>query len=171
MRADRRRTRPREPYDDRVIARRAGWLFVAVQVVLLLALVALSGSPRDDWPTPPALRTLASLCTLSGLVVVVVASLQLGHSLTATPVPDDRGELRTTGLYAVVRHPIYSGLLLVVLGLAVRSASWVTAGVATATVAFFHAKAAWEEQQLALRYPDYPAYAACTGRFVPRVPS
>jgi protein-S-isoprenylcysteine O-methyltransferase Ste14 len=153
-----------------VIARRVGWLFVAVQVGLLLTLVASSGSTRADWPTPPALRAFAALCTLGGLVVVVVASLQLGRSLTPTPLPNRRGELRTSGLYGVVRHPIYSGLLLVVLGLAVRSASWITAVVAAVTIAFFHVKATWEERQLAQRYPDYPDYAARTGRFAPRVP-
>jgi protein-S-isoprenylcysteine O-methyltransferase Ste14 len=145
-------------------------LFVGVQIVLLVALAVLSGSPRSDWPTPPLVRALAALCTLGGLVVVVIASLQLGRSLTATPVPNDRGELRTTGLYGVVRHPIYSGLLLVVIGLAVRSASWITAVVAVVTIAFFHAKASWEERRLTDHYPGYAAYAARTGRFVPRVP-
>ena len=149
---------------------RTGWLFVAAQAALLLGLVALSGFPRSDWPTPPLLRALSALCTLGGLVVVVIASLQLGRSLTPTPVPNERGVLRTSGLYGVVRHPIYSGLLLVVIGLAVRSASWFTAAVAVATIAFFHNKAAWEERRLAERYPDYPSYAATTGRFVPRIP-
>lgn len=154
-----------------MIARRTGWLFVAVQVALLLTLAVLSGSPRSDWPTPAPLRAIAALCTLGGLVIVVVASVQLGRSLTPTPMPNERGVLRTTGLYGVVRHPIYSGLLLVVIGLAVRSASWITAVVAAVTVAFFHVKAAWEERRLAQRYDEYPAYAHRTGRFVPRVPN
>jgi protein-S-isoprenylcysteine O-methyltransferase Ste14 len=153
-----------------VIARRTGWLFVTVQVALLVALAALSGLPRSDWPTPPLVRAVAAVCTLGGLVVVLVASIQLGRSLTPTPMPNEHGALRTSGLYGVVRHPIYSGLLLVVTGLAVRSASWITAAVAAVTVAFFHVKAAWEERRLAERYDAYPAYARRTGRFVPRVP-
>jgi protein-S-isoprenylcysteine O-methyltransferase Ste14 len=115
-------------------------------------------------------RALSALCTLGGLVVVVIASLQLGRSLTPTPVPNERSVLRTSGLYGVVRHPIYSGLLLMVIGLSVRSANWFTAAVAVATIALFHRKAAWEERRLEERYPDYPAYAGSTGRFVPRIP-
>jgi protein-S-isoprenylcysteine O-methyltransferase Ste14 len=148
--------------------RRTGWVFVAVQAVLLIALVASSALGREDWPTPPVVRAVSALCTLGGLVVMVVAALQLGRALTPTPVPNEHGALRTSGLYGMVRHPIYSGLLLVVIGLTLRSASWITAAIAVATIAFFHKKAAWEERRLASRYPDYPTYAARTGRFVPR---
>ena len=160
----------RTPRLLRVSRRSTGWAFVAVQVTLLVSLAVTSGAGRDDWPTPAPLRGLAALCTLAGLVVLVAAALQLGRSLTATPVPNDRGELTTRGLYGVVRHPIYSGLLLVVVGLVVRSASWITATIGVATIAFFHVKARWEEQRLAERFAGYPAYAATTPRFVPRPP-
>ncbi len=150
--------------------RRTGWVFVAVQAGLLIALVASSAVARDDWPTPPVVRALSALCTLGGLVVMAVAALQLGRALTPTPVPNDRGALRTSGLYGVVRHPIYSGLLLVVIGLAIRSESWISATIAIATIGFFQTKAAWEERRLARHYADYDEYAARTGRFLPRVP-
>jgi protein-S-isoprenylcysteine O-methyltransferase Ste14 len=153
-----------------VSRRAAGWAFVVVQLGLLVALGVLAGRPGDDWPTPGPLLAVAALCTLGGLVVIVVAALQLGRSLTATPVPNTRNELSTHGLYGVVRHPIYSGLLLVVAGLALRSASWVVAAVAATTIAFFHVKARWEEQRLAERHPDYAEYCASVPRFVPRPP-
>ena len=150
--------------------RTTGWLLVAVQMVLLLALAVTSAGGRSDWPTPTVVRALAALCTLGGLVVVAVAAVQLGRALTATPVPNGRGTLRTDGLFGVVRHPLYSGLLLVVVGLAVRSASWITAAIAAATIAFFHGKARWEERRLAESFDGYAAYAAVTPRFVPRPP-
>jgi protein-S-isoprenylcysteine O-methyltransferase Ste14 len=145
-----------------------GWSFVGVQFALLIALAVLSARPGDAWPTPAPLLAISALCTLGGLVVIVVAALQLGRSLTATPVPNARNELSDTGLYGVVRHPIYSGVLLVVIGLALRSASWVTAAVAVVTIVFFSVKARWEERQLAERHPDYPAYCERVPRFVPR---
>lgn len=149
--------------------RTTGWIFVAVQFGLLLVLAVLAGRPGDAWPTPDPLLGLAALCTLGGLIVIAVAALQLGRSLTATPVPNGRNELSTTGLYGVVRHPIYSGLLLVVVGLALRSASWLTLVVAIATVAFFHVKARWEERRLAERHLGYADYCATVPRFVPRI--
>lgn len=151
-------------------ARTTGWTFVAAQFVLLLVLAIRSGRPGDDWATPASVRALAALCTLGGLVVIVVAALQLGRSLTATPVPNRGNELSTRGLYGVVRHPIYSGVLLVVIGLAIRSANWLTLAVAVVTVAFFHGKARWEERRLAERHPEYGAYCERVPRFVPRPP-
>jgi protein-S-isoprenylcysteine O-methyltransferase Ste14 len=145
-----------------------GWAFVGVQFALLIALAVLSSRPGDAWPTPAPLLAISALCTLGGLAVIVIAALQLGRSLTATPVPNARNELSDTGLYGMVRHPIYSGVLLVVIGLALRSSSWVTAAVAIATIVFFSVKARWEERQLAERHADYPAYCARVPRFVPR---
>lgn len=143
-----------------------GWTWVAGQVVLLVALVVLPG--RDDWPTPTWVRTVAQVVFVAGIVVLVVASLRLGRALTPTPMPTSSGALQTGGLYRFVRHPIYSGVLLIVVGVTLRSGSVVTLAVAVATVVFFDRKARWEEARLAERFPDYAEYAARTPRFVPR---
>lgn len=145
---------------------RAGWAFVAVQAVLLLALVFL---PRqDDWPSPTWLTSIGYITILVGLAVVALASIRLGPALTPTPVPTERCALITTGLYRQMRHPIYSGVLAVVAGLTIRSSSFISLGVAAGTIVFFNLKARWEEAQLAQRYPGYDRYAATTPRFLPR---
>ena len=149
--------------------RTVGWAFVAGQVVLLVALVLLPG--RDDWPTPPWVRTAGQVLVIAGFVLMIMASLRLGRGLTATPVPNARGQLITGGLYRYVRHPIYTGVLLIVVGLTLRSGSVVTLAVAVVTVVFFDRKARWEEAQLRERYPDYAEYASHTPRFVPGWPT
>jgi protein-S-isoprenylcysteine O-methyltransferase Ste14 len=144
---------------------RTGWLFVAAQVVLLVALVLVpTGSA---WPVPGWLRAFSTGLVLAGLAVVVVGGLSLGRALTPTPVPNGRGGLRTRGLYRFVRHPIYTGVLAVVLGLTLASRSWVGLAIGVGTVAFFGVKARWEEARLAEAFPGYRAYAAVTPRFVP----
>jgi len=148
--------------------RTVGWAFVAGQVVLLVALVLLPG--RDDWPTPSWVWTVGQVLVVAGFVLMIVASLRLGRGLTATPVPNARGRLITGGLYRYVRHPIYTGVLLVVVGLTLRSGSFVTLAVAAVTVVFFDRKARWEEGQLREHYPEYAAYASRTRRFVPGRP-
>ena len=147
--------------------RLAGWAFVAAQAALLAALIFLPG--RDDWPTPSWATTLGYGLVLAGLGLIAVASLRLGSALTPTPVPSAHGTLATQGLYRLVRHPIYTGVLVIVGGLTLRSGSILTAAVAAATVGFFHVKARWEERQLAVHYADYAAYAERTPRFVPSV--
>ncbi|HSL74714.1 MAG TPA: isoprenylcysteine carboxylmethyltransferase family protein [Ilumatobacteraceae bacterium] len=143
-----------------------GWAWVAGQVVLLVALVVVPG--RDDWPTPAWLRLVAQVVFVTGIAVLIVASLRLGRALTPTPVPTSSGQLQTGGLYRYVRHPIYSGVLLIVVGITLRSGSFAVLALAVATVVFFDRKARWEEARLAERYPGYAEYAARTPRFVPR---
>ena len=146
--------------------KRIGWIFVAVQAVLLAAIVFLPG--RSDWTVPDWLEVIALLMILVGVAGVAVAALGLGPALTANPVPTERAELVTTGLYGLVRHPIYSGVLAAVIGVAIRSGSLVVAALAVATVGFFHVKASWEEERLAERFENYTEYAQRTPRFLPR---
>lgn len=143
-----------------------GWTFVAVQAVLLVLLVVLPSG--DDWPRPGWLRTTGTAVVVIGLAAIVVASLRLGAALTPTPVPSGRGSLTTNGAYRFVRHPIYTGVLTIVVGLVVPSGSAVTLAIGLATIAFFNVKARWEEDRLAETYPDYRDYARATPRFVPR---
>ncbi len=145
---------------------RTGWLFVAAQAVLLVTLVALPGD--DAWPTPIWLRLIGMATVIGGVALVAVAALRLGPALTPTPVPTEAGSLTTGGLYRYVRHPIYSGVLAAVIGVTVRSGSLLVLAVGVVTIAFFHVKARWEEDRLTEHYPDYPAYAAVTPRFLPR---
>ncbi len=145
--------------------RLVGWAFVAAQVLLLVALIVLPSG--DLWPTPGWLHLTGTMVIVLGLALVAAASLRLGSSLTPTPIPNDHGSLATTGLYQLVRHPIYTGVLTIVIGLVLPSGSAVTLGVGLATVAFFNAKAKWEEARLVERYPTYRAYAQTTPRFVP----
>lgn len=142
-----------------------GWIWVAAQALLLGALIFLPA--RDDWPTPAWLLAVASITFFAGLGLIAVAALGLGTSLTPTPVPTSRGSLKTGGLYQFVRHPIYTGVLMVVVAMTLRSASWIHLAIAIFTVLFFDRKAAWEEQQLVDRFADYPAYADRTPKFVP----
>lgn len=145
-----------------------GWLFVALQVVLLAALLLLPTGTA--WPMPPWLRWVSAGLTVLGLAVIVVGGLTLGRALTPTPVPNGQGGLRTGGLYRYVRHPIYTGVLCVALGLTLGTRQWVGLGLGAATVAFFAVKARWEEARLAEVFPGYREYAARTPRFVPFVP-
>lgn len=145
--------------------RTIGWAFVAVQAVLLAALVLLPG--RSDFEPPSWVRAMADIFFWLGIALIVLAAGFLGRSLTATPVPLGRAELRTNGPYRWARHPIYSGAILVVIALSVRSGSAITVAIGAATLAFFVVKSMWEERRLIERFPGYSDYAARTGRFFP----
>jgi protein-S-isoprenylcysteine O-methyltransferase Ste14 len=149
---------------DTVVA----WVFVAVQFALLVAIVVLpTGSA---WSVPFALDRVALVAELLGAALIVGGIVGLGRSLTPLPSPIAHGELREGGMYRWVRHPIYSGIMLLGIGVAVRSASIAVAVTAFALVAWLTVKARWEERRLGPRYPGYGEYAARTPRFVPGWP-
>jgi protein-S-isoprenylcysteine O-methyltransferase Ste14 len=143
------------------------WAFVVVQVVLL-ALVVLWPA-GDTWNLPDGARLAATLIMGAGLVVVLVAAIGLGPGFTPVPLPNQRARLQTGGLFHFVRHPVYSGLLLFAGAAALRSGSLVVSAAGGALGVLLYAKARWEENHLATRFSDYPAYAARTPRFVPRL--
>jgi len=143
-----------------------GWIWVGGQALVLGALILLPG--RDDWPTPGSIQVVATMTFFAGLAVVGIGALGLGTALTPTPVPNQRATLTRGGLYRFVRHPIYTGVLAVVAGMTLRSGSWIHLVVAMLAIVFFDRKAAWEEQQLTERFPDYREYATVTPKFIPR---
>lgn len=145
------------------------WLFVAVQLGLLVIIVVLP--PGSAWPVPPWLDTVAFALEIVGAVVLVAGLVNLGRSLTPLPTPIDHGVLRVEGLYRWVRHPIYSGIMALVVGVSLRSASVAVLTASLGLIGWFMLKARWEEQHLRRRYPDYAAYAATTPRFVPFWPA
>jgi len=141
------------------------WAFVVGQFGLLIALVI---SPtRNDFELPAATETVGSAVQLVGAAFLLIGFINLGRSLTPLPVPVPHGELRTGGIYRLVRHPIYTGLIFLAAGLLPSRNSVVSLALALALTAWLMAKARWEERKLRDRYVDYAAYCARTPRFVP----
>jgi protein-S-isoprenylcysteine O-methyltransferase Ste14 len=144
-----------------------GILLVVAQFVLLIGLVIVPSGAL--WPYPEWLGIFALIIMLGGVMVVLFALVGLGTAATATPVPKEGAPLRTTGLYALVRHPIYSGLLLAAFGLALRGDSVWHILIFIALVVLLSLKSRWEERMLAAVHPEYARYAATVGRFVPGI--
>lgn len=63
--------------------------------------------------------------------VFIAACLGLGRRLTPLPFPKESSSLVQTGVYAIVRHPIYSGGLVLAIGWAFRTQSWLTLGTSS----------------------------------------
>ena len=83
------------------------------------------------------------------------------------PEPRANARMITTGPYAWVRHPMYLGLMVLALGLAVgwnTGMHWLSAA---ALVLILVVKARREERFMRARFPGYDAYASRTPRLVP----
>ena len=136
-----------------------------MQLILLAAVILLpTGS---DWTTPSWLANGAQGLWIAGLVVVAIGLVNLGRSATPLPTPVRDGELRSSGLYRYVRHPVYTGVMAFAIGSAIPSGSIGVAAAASALIVWLVIKVTWEERRLNMRYPGYAAYAARTPRFIP----
>jgi len=134
-----------------------GW--VAMQFALLGLAALLGVTDLSGWgeQLQGGLRTIGVLLVSAGTVVAVLAAFGLGSSLTAMPAPVTSGRLRTDGVYGIVRHPMYTAVLLVTLGWALMSSPRVLLPFALLVVVL-DLKRQVEERWLAEVYPDYPAY-------------
>ena len=110
---------------------------------------------------------LGAALFIAGAVVVVLAARALGSGLTPFPRPAREGQLVDRGPYAVVRHPVYSGGILVFTGISVALAPLALA-VAAALALVWALKARVEERFLVAHYSAYADYCTRTRyRLVP----
>jgi protein-S-isoprenylcysteine O-methyltransferase Ste14 len=127
--------------------------------VLQFALMAAMVAVVIVWPDGgSSWRSVGgAVLFLSGAVVVFLSARALGASLTPFPRPVRAGRLVESGPYAVVRHPVYSGGILVFGGIPLALSPWALVG--TGVLALTWAlKSRVEECFLRERYPGYRAY-------------
>jgi len=112
---------------------------------------------------------MASILGLTGLIFIIKGLIDLGKNLTPLPYPIENGELVQTGIYGIVRHPLYSGLILGALGWTLFQMS-ISHLIATAILLiFFDIKARREETWLLEKYPDYSDYRQRVKKLIPGI--
>lgn len=113
---------------------------------------------------------LGIVLILFGMVLLALAVLRLGENLSAFPKPRaGKHSLVTSGVYGIVRHPIYSGILTAAFGWSILWGSlW---GLLLTVILFIwlDLKSRREEQWLVEQYPEYTAYRARVKKLVPFV--
>jgi protein-S-isoprenylcysteine O-methyltransferase Ste14 len=142
--------------------RRKGWLLVAAQFVLIGLNVVIPGDP--DASHSPALGTALFWI---GIAALLWAFATLGKSLTAHPEPLQAAKLKVTGMYRIVRHPIYVALLTILLGSGIHAPSALRWLMFLMLAGLLFYKARWEESLLRAKYPDYAEYPQLVPMFVP----
>ena len=112
--------------------------------------------------------TGASLCAM-GIGFAIIARAYLGRNWGMPMTRKECPELVTTGPYAWVRHPIYSGLILAMLGSTLGQSVFWTVPLLSFSAYFIHS-ARREERLMLEQFPQqYPAYAARTKMLLPWV--
>jgi protein-S-isoprenylcysteine O-methyltransferase Ste14 len=139
----------------------------AVIVVAAVLLVRL-GAFRDHGLNTNSWRAGLGLVMFAlGLAIAIWARVHIGRNWGTPMTQKNEPELVTSGPYHLVRHPIYSGILVAGAGTAVAlSWLWLTAVVLAGI--YFVYSAAVEERYMTEQFPDaYPAYKRSTKMFLP----
>jgi protein-S-isoprenylcysteine O-methyltransferase Ste14 len=149
----RRRTRLRE---------RSFGLLVAVMIALAIRTHHLGSTGFDH-----ALGWLGVVLCAAGIGIAVWARVCLGRNWGMPMTVRAQPTLVIRGPYRVVRHPIYSGLLLAMIGSALaRGPVWLAVTIGAG--AYFVISLRVEEADMAALFPnDYPEYAGHTKRLIP----
>jgi protein-S-isoprenylcysteine O-methyltransferase Ste14 len=145
-----------------------GGLWVLGQGALLLAVLVGGVVWRNQWRNPLVILCGAFLL-LTSAFCGIAGTIALGRNLTPFPEPSSSGQFVQTGIYSLMRHPLYTAVTCGALGWALVWASWPALVPALALGPFFDAKARREERWLRLRFPEYDRYQKRVKRFLPRV--
>ncbi len=152
------------------------WSGPGARIALVAVVVAIAGLLHAHGRGQPilgersaALEVLGMLLCATGVALAIWARVHIGRNWGMPMSLREGHELVTSGPYARVRHPIYSGVLLTMLGSALAvDAGWLVAFAVFG--AYFYASARTEERDLCAQFPAaYPEYRRCTKRLIPFV--
>src|SRR5579863_8934206 len=158
-------TKRLEPAASRILR---VFIFLIAITLLMTTRIPLPWLYLQLWPVGLWPFWLGAAVTIAGLLFAVWAREHLGSNWSRSVTIKQDHELITTGPYAVVRHPIYTGILAGFLGMAI-AISQVRGFIAFGLIFLaFWLKLSMEEQWMRSQFGEtYAAYARHTAALVP----
>jgi protein-S-isoprenylcysteine O-methyltransferase Ste14/rhodanese-related sulfurtransferase len=143
------------------------------QAYVALLFGTLVGAPVEsvflERSVPLVQSILGAALGLAGLGLGILSFRALGRNFRVYAAPRRSGTLITGGVYSRIRHPMYTGVIIGLLGYVLFFGSTSFLPVWLAVVLLYVIKAVKEERILADKYPDYEQYRMRTWRFLPYV--
>lgn len=151
-------------------------LIKLVKMAILMGIVAQTVIPdsfMSRWgllistqPTP--LKVIGFCLYTLGLLVAILGRTQLGSNWSDIETAEVLTKQRVVshGVYRYIRHPIYTGDLLLLYGLQLALNNWLVLGVILLTPVVLR-QAVKEEDMLRRQLEGYDKYCAATRRFIP----
>jgi len=135
---------------------------VAIPIMLAHYLVAGLDAGRLGWTRVPFPLQIAGLAMLAASMAVVGWTLLSNpYASSAVRIQSEREHhVITTGPYAIVRHPMYLGVLLFSLGSGAALGSWLAAVLLVPVLAIFVRRTLLEDRMLHAELKGYAEYAA-----------
>jgi len=160
-----------KPTFERVTSSTAILARIALSIGIFL-LVARRGSllPFSALPPTPLRSVGGDVVCVLGLLLALWARITLGRNWSASVTFKKGHELIRTGPYARVRHPIYSAVLLMIIGTTIFFGRIEGIILVAVAIAGFWMKLRAEERLMTTHFPtEYPTYKAQTKALIPFV--
>ncbi len=161
------------PFRDHWWKGSRGEWYVLIQFTLILLLLfgPRASHGMTQWTAVYALLGSlgGGLLLMAGLSLAVAGLLHLGMNLTPLPRPKENATMIQTGVYRLVRHPIYGGIIVSAFGWSLWIHSILTICYAALLLLFFEIKSNREERWLMEKFPEYSEYRRRARKFIPFV--
>ncbi|HEY2310995.1 MAG TPA: isoprenylcysteine carboxylmethyltransferase family protein [Gaiellaceae bacterium] len=138
-------------------------------IIVVLGLVHFGVLRNHAVNSNPWLAGIGLVLFAAGLAFAIWARVHIGRNWGTPMTQKEEPELVTSGPYRLVRHPIYSGILVAGIGTAFALSWFWLVALGLAGVYFIYS-ATVEERYLTQQFPDaYPAYRSSSKMLVPFV--
>jgi protein-S-isoprenylcysteine O-methyltransferase Ste14 len=152
-------------------SRGEGWVLLQSVLLIAIPVAAWQASLTEVAETPTILlgRQVGAGLLVGALALIGVSLwlLRRASALSALPRPLDAGALVDVGPYRFIRHPIYAGLIVAGVAIALIRVSPVVAVLTAVLAVVLDLKRRREEAWLMAHYPAYAAYRSRTRALVP----
>jgi protein-S-isoprenylcysteine O-methyltransferase Ste14 len=140
----------------------SGWMPRIVAIAGTFAMMLLLLLPPE--PIGSAMRVVSTVLMLSGTLLSAWCLSHLGRSFSMVATAR---ELKTTGSYSVVRHPLYAAETVMILGVILSHGSVLAFGVGLVWLLLQIRRAQYEEAVLRKAFPEYEDYARRVPMLIP----
>lgn len=143
------------------------WMYVILQFILVgvyLIEIDLITISLPEW-----FKLGVLTFSVLGIIIIVLSFYQLGSNLSPFPSPVKNADLITTGIFKYLRHPIYTGILLILFSVAIYNTSEYKLIISILLLILFQFKSKYEESRLIANFENYKDYMKDTGKFIPKL--
>jgi len=137
---------------------RQGWIQIASGLVMLLAFILPGFDHRFGWSDVPMPLVLAANAVVLASYLIVLRVLHVNEYASRVVEVTDDQQVIDTGPYAIVRHPMYLGVLGMILATPLALGSYWALIPAALIVPALAVRSITEEEVLRRDLPGYEAY-------------
>ena len=146
-------------------------IFIIAQIWVLGSFIFIINPIFLDWSAfhfPLWIRWMGAILTVLGICVEFSTQLYLGKNYSTLLHIREEQSLISTGPYRYVRHPMYTALITIGIGISLLSANWYFGLPFIATIVVIMVRIKKEEEAMIAKFKEeYIQYMKQTKRFIP----